>query len=1128
MKKILHVVILIGFYITGFSQQPDLKSFTPLGGTNGTSISIRGERFTGANSVTFGGVSAKSFTVNSDTLITAIVGTGASGTVAVTTTAGTSVLNGFLYGDPPTITSFSPNSGQKSTVVTIIGTNFTGATAILFGGVAATSFNVVSATNITAVVAATGATGNVAVTTAFGSASLDGFTHNGPKISSVTPNSGGTGTTIKIKGINFIGVTSVTIGGENATPFSVDSSTGITAKIGKPASGLLSVTSSAGTGNFDGFIHTGPRISSFSPQTGTTGTVITISGSNFDSVSNVSFGTVSAASFQQDSGKIFAVVGSGATGSLSVSTPKGTATLIGFTFITPTVITSFSPLTGTNGTTVKIKGTNFTGATSVSFGGIAAKSFTVDSATGITAVVGAGASGAVSVITTQGTATLIGFTYSGPIVTTFTPIGGTNGSIVTIRGSNFTGATAVSFGGTAAKSFVVDSATGISAVVGTGTSGNVSVSTTNGTGSKEGFTYGNPPIINSFTPTSGKSGTVVTITGTNFTGATNVSFGGTSASSFTVGSSTSISAIVGTGSSGTLSVTTIIGTGTATGFIHTGPTITSFTPSSGTNGTSIKIIGTNFTGATAVSFGGVAAKSFTIDSSKGITAIVGTGASGSVAITTANGTISLIGFLHTAPIISGFTPTSATTNSSVKIIGTNFTGVTSVSFGGIAAKSFTIDSSKGITAIVGSGATGSVVVTNPSGSATLAGFTFLRPAPIISFTDSKTFCAGGSLLLTSSDTLKNQWYKNGIALNGDSAKTYTATTSGSYTVRTNIGGVLSAVSLAVVVKVNALPVARFSMKESEQCFKENKFSFANTSSLDTSNATSANFIWNFGDLETSTLLDPSHRYDAAGSYTVKLLVTTTAGCKDSASAFAKVNPSPTISRPRIALYEKDTVLCFIDSVLLTSKDKYDRYLWSTGDTTATVLVRKNTGVYLKIGTKDPVCYSDSSITVFARKNNTPVPTITKSGDVLISSVSNGYRWILNNKFLPNEIFNSLTLQTKGIYNVSTSLDKVCWNISKEFLVVTDPSTSKKTYEVKIYPNPSNGIFIIQVKFQTVTSALVNVTIANQTGIKFWDLKRLIFSDKTIRIPVNLNLPKGIYTLRVEVNGEINTQQIIII
>ncbi len=399
---------------------------------------------------------------------------------------------------------------------------------------------------------------------------------------------------------------------------------------------------------------------------------------------------------------------------------------------------------------------------------------------------------------------------------------------------------------------------------------------------------------------------------------------------------------------------------------------------------------------------------------------------------------------------------------------------------------------------------------------------------MISLADSKIFCTGGSILLTSSDTVNNQWYKNGAALNGDSARTYRATSSGTYTVRTNINGVLSAISLAVVVKVNPLPVARFSIKESEQCFKENKFSFSNTSTLDTTNATSSNFIWNFGDLETSTLFDPSHKYSAAGSYTVKLLVTTTAGCKDSASATAKVNPSPTVSRPRISFFEKDTLLCFIDSVLISSKDKYDRYLWSTGDTTSSILIRKNTGVYLKIGTKDPACYSDSSITVYARKNITPVPTITKSGDILISSVSNVYQWILNNKFLLNETTNLINLKTKGIYNVSTSLDRVCWNVSKEFLVVTDPSSTRKSYDVKIYPNPSNGIFTVQIKFETVTSAMLNVTISNQTGIKFWDLRRLMFSDKTIKIPVNLRLPKGIYTLRIEVNGEINTQQIVII
>lgn len=74
----------------------------------------------------------------------------------------------------------------------------------------------------------------------------------------------------------------------------------------------------------------------------------------------------------------------------------------------PTIV-SFTPTTGSVGTTVTITGTNLTGATSVTFGGVAAASFTVVSATSITAVVGAGAAGAVAVTTPGGIASLAGF-----------------------------------------------------------------------------------------------------------------------------------------------------------------------------------------------------------------------------------------------------------------------------------------------------------------------------------------------------------------------------------------------------------------------------------------------------------------------------------------------------------------------------------------------------------------------------------------------------------------------------------------------------------------------------------------------------------------------------------------------
>lgn len=80
------------------------------------------------------------------------------------------------------------------------------------------------------------------------------------------------------------------------------------------------------------------------------------------------------------------------------------------------------------------------------------------------------------------------------------------------------------------------------------------------------------PAITSFSPTSGGTGTSITIVGTNFTNITAVSFGGTLAQSFSTNSSTQITAVVGNGSTGAVSVTNSIGTATYGTFIFSGAT----------------------------------------------------------------------------------------------------------------------------------------------------------------------------------------------------------------------------------------------------------------------------------------------------------------------------------------------------------------------------------------------------------------------------------------------------------------------------------------------------------------------------------------------------------------------------
>ncbi len=144
-----------------------------------------------------------------------------------------------------------------------------------------------------------------------------------------------------------------------------------------------------------------------------------------------------------------------------------------------------------------------------------------------------------------------------------------------------------------------------------------------------------------------------------------------------------------------------------------------------------------------------------------------------------------------------------------------------------------------------------------------------------------SLCAGANVVLTAPSGTSYQWQKDGVNIPAATLATYTASTSGSYTVTVNIGGVPTTTA-AVVVTVNPIPVADYTFAPNNQCSNV-PIQFTDASSP------GVTYYWSFNDPNSgsdsnSTLQNPVHRFvgtNGGGTQTfqVKLTVTNSFGCK---------------------------------------------------------------------------------------------------------------------------------------------------------------------------------------------------------------------------------------------------------
>src|SRR6195256_2185513 len=314
-----------------------------------------------------------------------------------------------------------------------------------------------------------------------------------------------------------------------------------------------------------------------------------------------------------------------------------------------------------------------------------------------------------------------------------------------------------------------------------------------------------PPTITSLSQNAGAVGASITITGTNFgtaQGSSTVTFNGNTAAAASAWSATSITVSVPAGATTGNIVVTVFGQASngSPFTIVLPPSITSLSQTSGAEGASVTITGTNFgtpQGTSTVTFNGTAAAAASAWSASSITVLVPVGATTGNVVVNVLGTASNGSPFTVAPTITSLSQTSGAVGASITITGTNFgtpQGSSTVTFNGTAAAAASAWSTTSITVLVPVGATTGNVVVNVLGTASNGSpFTV---APTITSLSQTSGAVGASITITGTNFGTPQGSST-VTFNGTAAATASAWSTTSITVLVPVGATTGNVVVTV-------------------------------------------------------------------------------------------------------------------------------------------------------------------------------------------------------------------------------------------------------------------------------------------------------------------------------------------
>ena len=362
------------------------------------------------------------------------------------------------------------------------------------------------------------------------------------------------------------------------------------------------------------------------------------------------------------------------------------------------------------------------------------------------------------------------------------------------------------------------------------------------------------------------------------------------------------------------------------------------------------------------------------------------------------------------------------------------------------------------------------------------------PPPHPSFT-ADTGCAGSTITFPNNSnplggaTFLWDFYNNGTYEDSNVNGSWIYNTAGTYSVR--LHETYNGCSTDTIIRIVIDPAVATAFFADTVCLNDTtKFTNTSTNGL--------TYFWNFGDPSTgvnntSTLTNPTHHFDSAGTFLVTLIGNHPGYCGDSVKERVVVLPLP-----KGTITGVDSICSGSNEVLTASGGT--SYLWSTGATTSSITVAPTTKTTYTVQISNGVCNFDTAITVPVK------PTI--------SGTLNG---------------TGLVCYGDSIYLTATGGGTYLWNTGATTSSITVPanSTSDTAYSVTI----SNGGACITLHKTITVDSVIGYACCNTTiyvgdstiiygngGVQYHWIPSIGLSCDTCRDPVASPTVTTVYTL----------------